>query len=195
MSKSDKVIVPESIECSTGAVGNLTYRRVFFSLTLLPDKIVIEERYRMQGKVHNCIELTSLEEYNTWWKELRSLYGNRITRKKLHYVDQVDGIFKYTDYKKATNHGMRTKNGVIAIPKKIHTEFVIYLIQANKHDLTIHKMDKFNEKILDTLYIKTGQEYKEWFNNIELKHHRVQRREIKYFKYEDSTWVKIPNNQ
>ena len=56
-------------------------------------------------------------------------------------------------------------------------------------------MDKFNEKILDTFSIKTNQEYKEWFNNIELKHHRVQRREIKYLKYEDSTWVKIPNNQ
>lgn len=43
MNEQKPIIVPEEIECSSGSVFNFNYKRVVYSLTMQPDKILIQQ--------------------------------------------------------------------------------------------------------------------------------------------------------
>lgn len=42
MNEQKPIIVPEEIECSSGPVFSFNYKRVVYSLTMQPDKILLQ---------------------------------------------------------------------------------------------------------------------------------------------------------
>ena len=102
MNEQKPIIVPEEIECSSGSVFSFNYKRVVYSLTMQPDKILIQQaisKSKTPAKgTSQIIMLNSLEEYQTWYSKLKLSYGKRITRRRLHYATTENGIIKYTDY-------------------------------------------------------------------------------------------------
>ena len=47
MNEQKPIIVPEEIECSSGSVFSFNYKRVVYSLTMQPDKILIQQAIRL----------------------------------------------------------------------------------------------------------------------------------------------------
>lgn len=99
MNEQKPIIVPEEIECSSGSVFSFNYKRVVYSLTMQPDKILIQQaisKSKTPAKgTSQIIMLNSLEEYQTWYSKLKLSYGKRITRRRLHYATTENGIIKY----------------------------------------------------------------------------------------------------
>lgn len=83
MNEQKPIIVPEEIECSSGSVFSFNYKRVVYSLTMQPDKILIRQaisKSKTPAKgTSQIIMLNSLEEYQTWYSKLKLSYGKRIT--------------------------------------------------------------------------------------------------------------------
>lgn len=178
MKEQKPTIVPEEIECSSGSVFNFNYKRVVYSLTMQPDKILIQQaisKSKTPAKgTSQIIMFNSLEEYQIWYSKLKLSYGKRITRKRLHYATTENGIIKYTDYPKATNAGMRRSEGIICIPETIITSFTTYDIQVKYKEITIR--DSKGTQIIINL-----EAMKEWMDGLKAKEGKLIRRKLRYF--------------
>lgn len=178
MNEQKPIIVPEEIECSSGSVFNFNYKRVVYSLTMQPDKILIQQfisKSKTPAKgTSQIIMLNSLEEYQTWYNGLKLSYGKRITRRRLHYATTENGIIKYTDYPKATNAGMRKSEGIICIPETITTYRSTYIIKVEDSFVII--TDSYGNKIETTIKC-----FQSWIDNLKDKEGRLTRRKLRYF--------------
>lgn len=188
MNEQKPIIVPEEIECSSGSVFNFNYKRVVYSLTMQPDKILIQQaisKSKTPAKgTSQIIMLNSLEEYQTWYSKLKLSYGKRITRRRLHYATTENGIIKYTDYPKATNAGMRKSEGIICISETITTYRSTYTIKVENQTVTI--LDAWGIK--QQTPIKT---FPSWVDELKDKEGRITRRKLRYFN-EDNGLQIIP---
>nr|UVN00786.1 MAG: hypothetical protein [Bacteriophage sp.] len=186
MKEQKPTIVPEEIECSSGSVLSFNYKRVVYSLTMQPDKILIQQfisKSKTPAKgTSQIIMLNSLEEYQTWYSKLKLSYGKRITRRRLHYATTENGIIKYTDYPKATNAGMRKSEGIICIPETITTYRSTYTIKVENQTVTI----------LDARGIKQQTSIKSfpsWIENLKEKEGRLTRRKLRYFNEDNGQLI------
>lgn len=188
MNEQKPIIVPEEIECSSGSVFSFNYKRVVYSLTMQPDKILIQQaisKSKTPAKgTSQIIMLNSLEEYQTWYSKLKLSYGKRITRRRLHYATTENGIIKYTDYPKATNAGMRKSEGIICIPETITTYRSICTIKVENQTVTI--LDAWGIKQQTSI-----KEFPSWVDNLKDKEGRITRRKLRYFN-EDNGLQIIP---
>lgn len=188
MNEQKPIIVPEEIECSSGSVFSFNYKRVVYSLTMQPDKILIQQfisKSKTPAKgTSQIIMLNSLEEYQTWFSKLKLSYGRRITRRRLHYATTENGIIKYTDYPKATNAGMRKSEGIICIPETITTYRSIYTITVENQIVIILDAQRIKQEIP----IKS---FSSWIENLKEKEGRLIRRKLRYFN-EDNGLQIIP---
>lgn len=178
MKEQKPIIVPEEIECSSGSVFNFNYKRVVYSLTMQPDKILIQQaisKSKTPAKgTSQIIMLNSLEEYQTWYSKLKLSYGKRITRRRLHYATTENGIIKYTDYPKATNAGMRKSEGIICIPETITTYRSTYTLKVE--DLFVIITDSYGARTETTIKC-----FQSWVDNLKDKEGRLTRRKLRYF--------------
>lgn len=188
MNEQKPIIVPEEIECSSGSVFNFNYKRVVYSLTMQPDKILIQQfisKSKTPAKgTSQIIMLNSLEEYQTWYSKLKLSYGRRITRRRLHYATTENGIIKYTDYPKATNAGMRKSEGIICIPETITTYRSTYTIKVEDSFVII--TDSYGARTETTIKC-----FQSWVDNLKDKEGRLTRRKLRYFN-EDNGLQIIP---
>ena len=179
MNEQKPTIVPEEIECSSGSVFNFNYKRVVYSLTLQPDKILIQQvisKYKTSTKgTSQIIMLNSLEEYQNWYNRLKLSYGKRITRKRLHYATTENGIIKYTDYPKATNAGMRKSEGIICIPETLTTYRSTYTIKVDE-DSFVTITDSYGARTETTI-----KSFPSWVDGLKEKEGRITRRKLRYF--------------
>lgn len=189
MNEQKPIIVPEEIECSSGSVFNFNYKRVVYSLTMQPDKILIQQaisKSKTPAKgTSQIIMLNSLEEYQTWYSKLKLSYGKRITRKRLHYATTENGIIKYTDYPKATNAGMRKSEGIICIPETITTYRSTYTIKIEENSF-VTIIDSHGDRTETTI-----KSFSSWVERLKEKEGRITRRKLRYFN-EDNGLQIIP---
>ena len=186
MNEQKPIIVPEEIECSSGSVFSFNYKRVVYSLTMQPDKILIQQaisKSKTPAKgTSQIIMLNSLEEYQTWFSKLKLSYGRRITRRRLHYATTENGIIKYTDYPKATNAGMRKSEGIICIPETITTYRSIYTITVENQIVIILDAQRIKQEIP----IKS---FSSWIENLKEKEGRLTRRKLRYFNEDNGQLI------
>lgn len=186
MNEQKPTIVPEEIECSSGSVFSFNYKLVVYSLTMQPDKILIQQfisKSKTPAKgTSQIIMLNSLEEYQTWYSKLKLSYGKRITRRRLHYATTENGIIKYTDYPKATNAGMRKSEGIICIPETITTYRSIYTITVENQIVIILDAQRIKQEIP----IKS---FSSWIENLKEKEGRLTRRKLRYFNEDNGQLI------